>query len=140
MNRTHVSSQVLGELYVRPVVAPDNDPLGWAVCVMIENVPASTVDKQARVDTPQAELLILRHCADKGEAFSAKQTLLNLLRTEKRMVAKLAHPKEFWEWNASTQVDSAEIVWTVLEGDELTAFRADQYPLRCKREAWHPEQ
>ncbi|MEP7285514.1 MAG: hypothetical protein ABI947_07080 [Chloroflexota bacterium] len=140
MNRTPVSSQVLGELYVRPVLAADDKPLGWAVCVMIENVPSSTVDKQALGDCPQAEFLILRHCADKEAAFSAKQALLNFLRAEKQMVAKLAHPKEFWEWNASRQMDSAEIVWTVLEGEALSAFRADQSSLHCKREAWHPEQ
>ncbi len=54
------------------------------------------------------------------------------------MISELAYPSEVWEWNAIPQSGSQEIYWTILEGDELVAFRSDKYAVICESEEWHP--
>jgi hypothetical protein len=107
--------------------------------VLIECDDSNTTDKQQDTHVQQAELLILRYCAQRDEAFGVTQGIWMFLREEKMLVAKLAFPREFWEWNASPQTESDDIRWIVLEGEALTAFRAEDYPLQCKREDWHPD-
>ncbi len=126
MNQTWGPDQQLGELYIRPVIDTGGDELGWAVCVLV-------------AEGQDAVMLVLRHCACEAEAFSVKQGILDFLRQERQMVVSLASPKEFWEWNASTQKSSGDVWWTVLERDALTSFRADRWPVRCTREEWHPD-
>ena len=57
MHQNYGSDQLLGELHICAMTDSDNDPLGWAVCVL-------------RQHAQRAEMLVLRHCVYRDEAFS----------------------------------------------------------------------
>ena len=130
MSRSRISREVIGDLNVRPVAAPDGAPLGWAICALTQDVS----------NAHQADLLILRQCADYWEAETAERGLRHRLWKARRRIAKLAQPSEVWEWNALPELRSADMEWTVLESDELAAFRNGQHHIVCAREKWHPPQ
>jgi hypothetical protein len=72
------------------------------------------------------------------EAEGAESGFRNYIAEEKKFIATLAFPSEIWEGLASPQEGSDKIYWTILEGDDLHAFRSNRYTLICEREDWHP--
>jgi len=130
MSRSRASIKRLGETCIRRVVAPDGGSLGWAVCALTQDSPNSQ----------QADLLILRQCCHQWEAEIAERGFRDRLHTDRNLLAALADPSDFWEWNALPQLGSSEIYWTGLDRDELVAFQGGQYPIICERADWHPLQ
>lgn len=137
MDQSHDLSEIPGEFHIRSVVNMKGEPLGWAVCVLVDGAVDAS-ERQTDVETHSAELLILRHCIRQDEAFAVKQGILEFLWENKKLIADLAFPREVWEWNAETPAQSDSVSWIVLKGKDLVAFRAKQYPLRCEPGAWHP--
>ncbi len=88
MKHNFGSAQPLGELYIRSVSDMEDSPLGWAVCVLTHN-------------EQRTEMLVLRHCIYKAEAFSIEQRILDFLQREQRLMEQVASPQEFREWLAS---------------------------------------
>jgi hypothetical protein len=140
MSRSRPSAKAFGELYVRPVVAPDGDSLGWAVCVLIEDpLPNTTVGRDG-ANSQRADLLTVKLCRFEWEALSAEQGLQDFLLNDRRLIADLAFPRELWEWIAWPQIGSTNLYWTELQGDELVDFRTGRRPILCAREDWNPSQ
>ena len=140
MDQSSVLRKFPGELHIRPVVDAADQPLGWAVCVLIDiddASPSADYEQQA-ADIQQAEFLVLRHCISQDEAFIVKQGLQIFIRENRKMLADLAFPREFWEWNVLTSPQPMDVSWTVLEGNNMNKFRTEQHPLKCKREDWCP--
>src|SRR5258707_9051560 len=113
MRRTCKLCTAPGDLFVRRAMTPDGVSLGWAVCVLKQDDPS----------IPEADMLVLMHCVHRLEAESAVGSILERLTGERKMISELAYPSAVWEWNAIPQSGSQEIYWTILEGDELVAFR-----------------
>ena len=128
MRRIRKLRQALGDLYIRPVTTPDGVSLGWAVCVLKQDNPTSQ----------EGDMLILGHFTHFYEAESAESGFRIYTAEEKKFIAALAFPSEIWEWLALPQVGSDEVGWTILEGDDLHAFRSNHYIVICEREDWHP--
>ena len=140
MSQSSVLRKFPGELYIRPVVDAADQPLGWAVCVLFDIDDASTSAdyEQQAANTQQAEFLVLRHCISKDEAFIVKLGIQTFIRENRTMLADLAFPREFWEWNVLTSTQAMDVSWTLLEGKDLSKFRTEYHPLKCKREDWCP--
>src|SRR5258706_3737007 len=128
MKRTRKLRTAPGDLFILSVTTPDDVFLGWAVCVLKQDDP----------NIQQADMLALRHFIHRPEAELAVGSILKYLKRQRKMISKLAYPSEVWEWNAMPQSGSKEIYWTILEGDELTAFRNDNYAIICEMEEWRP--
>jgi hypothetical protein len=140
MDQLSVLRKFPGELHIRPVVDAADQPLGWAVRVLIDIDDASTSPdcEQQAADIQQAEFLVLRHCISQDEAFIVKQGIQTFIRENRKMLADLAFPTEFWEWNVLTSTQAMDVRWTLLGGSDLNKFRTEQHPLKCKREDWCP--
>src|SRR5258708_36759403 len=128
MKRTRILRRAPGDLFIRPVATPDGVSLGWTVCVLKQDDPT----------IQEGDMLILGHYTHFHEAEGAESGFRIYTAEQKKSIAKLAFPSEIWEGNALPQVGSDEIYWTILEGDELEAFRANRYSVICEQEDWHP--
>src|SRR5690349_19969836 len=128
MKCTRTSRQALGDLFIRPVATPDGVSLGWAVCVLKQDDPT----------IQEGDMLILGHYTYLHDAEGEESGFRNYTAEEKKFIATLAFPSDIWEGLASPQEGSDEIYWTVLEGDDLLAFRSNRYTIICERDDWHP--
>ncbi len=138
MDQLSVLRKFPGELHIRPVVDAADQPLGWVVCVLIDDASMGTDYVQLDADIQQAEFLVLRHCSSRDEAFIVKQGIQTFIRENRKMLADLAFPRDFWGWNVLTFTQAMDVSVTVLEGSDLNKFRTEQHPLKCKREDWCP--